>query len=96
VTSRSAWQDFTSALTALSGRRAADEATARLAAWEEQLRAPVESSHPAAEALAAAQAVREQDIDRYAKELEALREAHQREHRRRRCGVLLDSVRRAH
>ncbi|MFE5125006.1 AAA domain-containing protein [Streptomyces sp. NPDC056669] len=96
LTSRSAWQDFTSALTALSGRRAADEATARLAAWEEQLRAPVESAHPAAEALAAAQAVREQDIDRYAKELEALREAHQREHRRRRCGVLLDSVRRAH
>lgn len=96
LTSRPAWQDFTMALAALSGRRAADEAVTQLAKWEEQLRTPVEGSRPAAEALAAAQAVREQDIDRYAKELEALREAHQREHRRRRCAVLLDSVRKAH
>ncbi|MEU9123505.1 AAA domain-containing protein [Streptomyces sp. NPDC048506] len=96
LTSREAWQDFTGALATLSGRRAADEATAQLAAWEKQLRTPVEGPHPATEALAAAQAVREQDIDRYAKELEALREAHRREHRRRRCSVLLDSVRRAH
>lgn len=96
LTSRAAWQDFTEALAALSGRRVADEATAQLAAWEEELRAPTGDSHPAAEALAAAQAVREQDIDRYAKELEALREAHRREHRRHRCHVLLESVRRAH
>ncbi|MFI5761301.1 AAA domain-containing protein [Streptomyces sp. NPDC051563] len=96
LTSRSAWQDFTGALSAVSGRRAADEATAQLLAWEEQLRTPVDSSHPTTEAVAAAQAVREQDIDRYAKELEALREAHRREHRRRRCAVLLESVRRAH
>ncbi|MCD9589366.1 AAA domain-containing protein [Streptomyces sp. 8ZJF_21] len=96
LTSRPAWQDFTMALTALSGRRAADEAMTQMAAWEELLRTPVERSHPAFEALAAAQAVREQDVDRYAKELEALREAHQREHRRRRCAVLLDSLRRAH
>ncbi|MGW2406045.1 AAA domain-containing protein [Streptomyces sp. NPDC001739] len=96
LTSREAWQDFTGALTTLSGRRAADEATAQLAAWEEQLRTPVEGPRPATEALAAAQAVREQDIDRYAKELEALGEAHRREHRRRRCSVLLDSLRGAH
>ncbi|KUL47395.1 DNA/RNA helicase [Streptomyces sp. NRRL F-4489] len=96
LTSRAAWQDFTDALAALAGRRAADEATAQLAEWEERLRAPVEGSHPAAEALAAAVAIREQDIDRYAKELDALREAHHREDRRRRCGVLLDGLRRAH
>ncbi|MFJ8010806.1 AAA domain-containing protein [Streptomyces fagopyri] len=96
LTSRAAWQDFTMALAALSGRRAADEAMAQLTAWEEQLRTPVAGSHTAAEALAAAQAIREQDADRYSKELEALREAHRREHRRRRCAVLLDSVRRAH
>ncbi|QKZ23273.1 AAA family ATPase [Streptomyces chartreusis] len=96
LTSRAAWQEFTMALAALSGRRAADEAMAQLTAWEEQLRTPVTGSHSAAEALAAAQAVREQDIDRYTKELEALREAHRREHRRRRCAILLDSVRRAH
>ncbi|MEU3614392.1 AAA domain-containing protein [Streptomyces sp. NPDC006872] len=95
-TSRPAWQDFTTALAALSGRRAADEAMAELAIWEEHLRTPVEGSHPATEALAAAQAIRDQDIDRYAKELDALRKAHLREHRRRRCAVLLDSVRRAH
>ncbi|MFC7326188.1 AAA domain-containing protein [Marinactinospora rubrisoli] len=94
--SRAAWQDFASALTALSGRRAANAAMAQLAAWEERLRTPVEGSHPSAEALAAAQAIREQDIDRYVKELEALRKAHRREHRRRRCAVLLDTVRRAH
>src|SRR5690606_30205089 len=96
LTSRAAWQDFTSALAALPGRRAADKAMAYLAAWEEQLRTPVEGSHCSAEALAAAQAIREQDLDRYAKELEALQEAHRREHRRRRCAVLLESVRRAH
>ncbi|MER5784458.1 AAA domain-containing protein [Streptomyces mobaraensis] len=96
LTSRPAWQDFTMALTALSGRRTADDALIQLAAWEEQLRTPVEGSHPATEALTAAQAIREQDIDRYTKELGELREAHQREHRRRRCAVLLDSVRRAH
>ncbi|MFD7281823.1 AAA domain-containing protein [Streptomyces sp. NPDC059862] len=96
LTSRVAWQDFTTALAALSGRQSADEAMARLGAWEEQLRTPVEGSHPASEALAAAQAVREQDVDRYTKEIEALRDAHRLEHRRRRCAVLLDSVRRAH
>ncbi|MCX5365523.1 AAA domain-containing protein [Streptomyces sp. NBC_00124] len=94
--SRPAWEVFTTALASLSGRRTADEAMAQLVTWEEHLRTPVEGAPPAAEALAAAQAVREQDIDRYAKEVEALREAHRREHRRRRCSVLLDGVRRAH
>ncbi|MFI1502102.1 AAA domain-containing protein [Streptomyces platensis] len=96
LTSRTAWQEFINALSALSSRRTADEATTRLAGWEEQLRTPVEGSRPAAEALAAAQAVRERDTDRYAKELDALREAHRREHRRRRCDVLLGGVRAAH
>ncbi|MFB8437914.1 AAA domain-containing protein [Streptomyces niveus] len=96
LTSPSAWQEFANALSALSSRRTADAATARLAAWEEQLRSPVEGSRTAVEALRAAQAVRDQDADRYAKELDALRETHQREHRRRRCGVLLESVRAAH
>ncbi|MFG3344174.1 AAA domain-containing protein [Streptomyces sp. NPDC048018] len=96
LTSRMAWQDFADALAALSDRRAADEALIRLATWEEQLRTPSEGSRPAPEALAAAHAIREQDTERYSKELDALREAHRREHRRRRCAVLLDSVRRAH
>lgn len=96
LTSRPAWQDFITALIALSGRRAADEAMSQLTAWEQQLRTPTDGAHPAAEALAVAQAIRDQDIDRYAKELQALREAHQRESRRRRCDVLLDSVSRAH
>ncbi|MER5558797.1 AAA domain-containing protein [Streptomyces sp. NPDC002506] len=96
LTSRPAWQDFITALAALSGRRAADEALAQLGTWEEYLRTPLEGSHPTSEALAAAQAVRDQDVDRYAKELEALREAHRREHRRRRCAVLLEGIRRAH
>lgn len=96
LTSRPAWQDFTTALAAVSGRRTADEASARLLTWEEHLRLPVEGSHPTAEALAAARAIREQDIDLYAKALQALREAHQQEHRWRSCAVLLDNVRRAH
>ena len=96
LTSRTAWQEFINALAALSSRRTADEATGRLAAWEEQLRTPLDGSRPAAEALAVAQAVREQDVDRYAKKLDALREAHRRGHRRRRCGVLLEGVRAAH
>ncbi|MFJ1749928.1 AAA domain-containing protein [Streptomyces sp. NPDC088116] len=96
LTSRKTWQEFTNALSALSSRRTADEAAGRLAAWEEQLRTPLDGSRPGAEALAVAQAVREQDTDRYAKELDALREAHRREHRQRRCGVLLEGVRTAH
>ncbi|WP_416969871.1 AAA domain-containing protein [Streptomyces sp. 4F14] len=96
LTSRPAWQVFSTALAALSGRRTADEAMAQLVTWEKHLRTPVEGPRPAPEALAAAQAIHEQDIDRYAKEVEALRETHRREHRRRRCSVLLDSVRRAH
>ena len=96
LTSRTAWQDLTDALAALSGRRTAGEALNWLAAWDEQLRTPLDGSHPAAETLAVARAVREQNLDRYAKELDALREAHRREHRRRRCGVLLDGVRKAH
>ncbi|MFE3433855.1 hypothetical protein [Streptomyces sp. NPDC059171] len=91
-----AWQDFADALAALSDRRAADEAPIRLATWEEQLCTPSEGSRPAPEKLAAAHAIREQDTERYSKELDAWREAHRREHRRRRCAVLLDSVRRAH
>jgi hypothetical protein len=96
LTSRMAWQDFAEALAALSDRRAVDEALIRLATWEEQLRTPLEGSNPAPEAMAAAHAIREQDAERYSKELDALREAHRRERRRRRCTVLLDSVRRAH
>ncbi|MEU6354955.1 AAA domain-containing protein [Streptomyces sp. NPDC047072] len=96
LTSRQAWQDFAQALAALGGRRAADEATARLAGWEEQLRTPVDGAHPAAEALAAAQAIRDQDAERYAKELDALALAHTREHRRRRCSELLGALRAVH
>ncbi|MGA4545161.1 AAA domain-containing protein [Uniformispora flossi] len=58
LTSRRAWQNFTSALAALSERRAADEAMARLAGWELQLRTPVDGPHSTGEALAAAQAKR--------------------------------------
>lgn len=96
LTSRQSWQDFTDAVTALAGRRAADEAMARLLAWEERLRTPVEGTHPAPEALAVAQAVRERDVERYAKELDGLALAYDREHRRRRCSELMDSLRTAH
>ncbi|MFD8936138.1 AAA domain-containing protein [Streptomyces sp. NPDC059578] len=96
LTSRSTWQDFVCALSTVSGRRAADEARAQLIVWEEQLRARVDGTHPTTEAVAVAQAIRDRDLDRYAKELDALREAHRREHRRRRCAVLLESLRRAH
>jgi very-short-patch-repair endonuclease len=96
LTSRKAWQHFTDAVTALADRRAADEATARLASWDEQLRTPVDGTRPAAEAMAAAQAIRNQDIERYAKELDSLASAHEREHRRRRCTELLSRLRSAH
>ncbi|MFF4990240.1 AAA domain-containing protein [Streptosporangium saharense] len=96
LTSRSAWQNFTSALAVIAGRRVADEAMVRLAAWEEYLRTPVEGSHPATEAVAAAQAIREQDVERYAKELDSLRAVHRREDHRRRCAVLLNKLRAAH
>ncbi|MGW6901485.1 AAA domain-containing protein [Streptomyces sp. NPDC054919] len=96
LTSRYAWQDFTSAIAALADRRAADRALVQLKAWEDQLRTPVDGTHLAAEAVAAAHAIRDQDVERYAKELDGLSTAHRREHRRHRCSVLLDGLRSAH
>ncbi|WNI16382.1 AAA domain-containing protein [Actinacidiphila sp. ITFR-21] len=96
LTSRDSWQHFADAVTALDGRRTADEAMARLSAWEERLRTPVEGTHPASEALAVAQAIREGDVERYAKEFDGLASAYDREHRTRRCSELLDVLRSAH
>ncbi|UGQ11064.1 AAA domain-containing protein [Yinghuangia sp. ASG 101] len=96
LTSRPAWQNFTNALAALAGWRTADEALAQLGAWDELLRTPVDGSHAAPEALGAAQAVRDHDVDGYTKQLHALREAYAREQRQRRCAVLLEGLRTAH
>ncbi|MCB5911063.1 AAA domain-containing protein [Streptomyces pinistramenti] len=96
ITSRRAWQDFNAAVAALEGRRAADEATAQLAAWDELLRAPVSGSHPSTEALVLVQALRDQTVDAYAEALEALAAAHRREHRTHRCMELLGLLHSAH
>ncbi|MFE9952966.1 AAA domain-containing protein [Streptomyces sp. NPDC005531] len=96
LTSRTAWHDFTIAAAALADRQAADDALERLATWEEQLRTPIEGTDPAIEAVTAAQAIRDQDVERYAKELDALASAHRREHRGHRCTTLLQPLQAAH
>ncbi|WP_229847403.1 AAA domain-containing protein [Kitasatospora griseola] len=92
LTSPQSWQDFTSAVTAMSGRQRAEEATERLAGWERSLRAPADGSSPTPESLAMAQAVADHDLDRYTKELDAYAAAHTRQHRGQRCRHLLDTL----
>ncbi|WP_406257366.1 AAA domain-containing protein [Streptomyces chartreusis] len=97
LTSPREWNELIIAVEALAGRRAADAATAQLTAWQTALLTPRSgTTAPAAEAAAAAQAIRDQDIDRYAKELDALTAAHHRAHRRRHATQLLDALRVAH
>ncbi|SEP05844.1 Part of AAA domain-containing protein [Actinacidiphila rubida] len=96
LTSRPDWQDFTTAVAALGGRRAADEAVAQLAQWDELLRSPAGDSQPSAQSIALAQALRDQDVDAYAGALEALADAHRREHRARRCAELMAVLSAAH
>ncbi|CAL9485323.1 RecBCD enzyme subunit RecD [Streptomyces sp. enrichment culture] len=97
LTTRVEWQDLADAMAALAGRRAADAALAKLAAWDQRLRIPLgDSAHPAPEALAVARALREGDTDRYAKELEVLTATHTRGLRARRCSVLLGTLKAAH
>ncbi|MFB7380005.1 AAA domain-containing protein [Kitasatospora purpeofusca] len=87
------WQDFAEAASALAGRQRAEEAAARLARWEGLLRGEGDGAAPPVEALAMAQALQERDVDRYAKELEALAAAQWRDQRRRRCAELLEGLR---
>lgn len=96
ITSRRAWQDVNAAVAALKGRRAADEAVSQLATWDELLRTPVSDTPPSTEAMAVVQALRDQDVDAYAKAVEALAAAHQREHRTRRCAELLGALHAEH
>ncbi|MGY0465402.1 AAA domain-containing protein [Kitasatospora sp. cg17-2] len=87
------WQDFAEAASALAGRQRAEEASAWLVHWEGLLRGEDDRSAPPAEAIAMAQALRERDVDRYAKELEVLAAAQQRDRRRRRCAELIGHLR---
>ncbi|WP_431038791.1 AAA domain-containing protein [Streptomyces sp. P6-2-1] len=96
LTTPEAWQDLAVAVTALGGRRAADEAVARLAAWDKELSATREGEHMCEEARSLVSALRDQDVDAYAKAVEALEHAHVRDTRRTRCGRLLDDLRAAH
>ncbi|MCW7985399.1 DNA/RNA helicase [Streptomyces platensis subsp. clarensis] len=96
MSSGRSWHIFTTAVAALSGRRAADEATAQLAALDELLRTVEGGTHPSTEAMALVHALREQDVDAYAEALDALASAHRREHRTRRCAELLDGLRGTH
>ncbi|MBX7554384.1 DUF559 domain-containing protein [Streptomyces sp. tea 10] len=96
LTTCAAWQDLVQAVTALAGRRTADDALAQLATWDEGLRATGESERPCAEARALVTALRDQDIDAYTKAVETLEAAHRQDARRRRCAELLDVVRAAH
>ncbi|MFE9685415.1 AAA domain-containing protein [Streptomyces sp. NPDC006285] len=96
LSSPATWSALVTALDTLADRRAADDATTQLADWESDLRNPADGTAPAVEALAAAQAIREQDTDCYAKELDALEAAHRSQHGRRRCAQLLDVLRAAH
>lgn len=96
VSSRQEWQDFNAGVAALRGRRAADEAMAQLAAWDELLRTPVNGTQPAAESMALVEALRDQDLEAYAEALEAMTAAHHREHRTRRCAELLGALRGGH
>ncbi|WP_073809883.1 AAA domain-containing protein [Kitasatospora sp. CB01950] len=92
LTRPQAWQDFTSAVTAMSGRQRAEGAVERLAGWERALRAPADGSPPTPESLAMAQAVADRDLDRYTKELDAYAAAHSRQQRGQRCIHLLDAL----
>lgn len=96
IASCQAWQDFNTGVAALRGRRAADEAIAQLAAWDELLRTPVSGTQLATESIALVQALRDQDVEAYAEALEALAAAHRREHRTRRCAELLGALRAGH
>ncbi|MFJ8624905.1 AAA domain-containing protein [Kitasatospora sp. NPDC093550] len=87
------WQDFAEAASALAGRQRAEEASARLVRWEGLLRGEGDGAAPPVEALAMAQALQDRDVDRYAKELEALAAAQRRDQRRRRCAELLEGLR---
>ncbi|MFE4599319.1 AAA domain-containing protein [Kitasatospora indigofera] len=90
-----AWQDFGEAASALAGRQRAEEASERLARWDGILRGEGDGPAPPVEALAMAQALRDRDADRYAKDLEALLVAQRRDQRRRRCAELFDALRAA-
>ncbi|MEU8524054.1 AAA domain-containing protein [Streptomyces sp. NPDC048629] len=96
LTTCAAWQGLVHAVTALAGRRAADSALAQLAAWDEDLGATREGEHPSEEARALIMALRNQDIDAYAKAVGTLEAAHRRDARRKRCAELLDTLRVAH
>jgi very-short-patch-repair endonuclease len=91
-----AWQDFNAGVAALRGRRAADEAVAQLAVWDELLRTPASGTQLATESMALIQALRNQNVEAYAEALEALAAAHRREHRTRRCDELLGALRAGH
>lgn len=61
LTTRSAWQVLTHAAGALAHRRAADEALAQLASWDQYLSATEDGQQPAPEARALSAALRERD-----------------------------------
>ncbi|WP_330299397.1 AAA domain-containing protein [Streptomyces sp. NBC_00503] len=96
LTTRSAWQVLTHAAGALAHRRAADEALAQLASWDQYLSATEDGQQPAPEARALSAALREQDSAGYITAVDALYAAHQRDARRSRCRHLLDQIRTAH
>ncbi|MET8556426.1 AAA domain-containing protein [Streptomyces sp. NPDC004959] len=96
LTTPVAWQDLVIAVGALGGRRAADDALAKLASWDEGLSAAPEGERPSEEARALVAALRDQDADAYAKAVDALEAAYMRDARRRRCGRLLEALRGAH
>ncbi|MCP2311311.1 very-short-patch-repair endonuclease [Kitasatospora paracochleata] len=95
LTRPQAWQDFAEAASALAGRQRAEEASARLARWHAILRGEDDGTAPPLEALAMAEALRDGDVDRYTKELEALAAAQRRDERGRRCAELLGALRAA-
>ncbi|WP_019068852.1 AAA domain-containing protein [Streptomyces hokutonensis] len=96
LTTRETWQDLVLAMTALSGRRAADDALAQLARWDADLSATPAGEHPSEEARALVTALRDQDLDAYAKAVEALELAHRQDANRRQCAQLLNTLRAAH
>ncbi|NEE30524.1 hypothetical protein G3M53_34405, partial [Streptomyces sp. SID7982] len=82
LTTPVAWQDLVIAVRALDGRRAADNALAQLASWDEGLSAAPEGEHPSQEARALVTALRDQDTDAYATAVDALEAAYVRDARR--------------
>ncbi|MFE4688150.1 AAA domain-containing protein [Streptomyces sp. NPDC056721] len=96
LTTGQAWHTLAQASDALAGRRAADDALAQLAAWDQHLSTTASGEHPAEEARALVAALREQDIHAYTKAIDLLRAAHLRDARRRRCSELLEVLRSAH